>query len=175
MNPNLESRQQRLETLISQLSSSPNRDSYTNRQILITAKLCLHHLRNQIQRERNSTMTEREYLNNYFSYGQRYDRSLFDTNASASTSASTTPSSIMPLTSSNHHSSSSFAIDACNSNSPPQLNTTYDYYFHHQHAYSNINEQPPSYESLMTKSSSLPSYCNVSINPESKNGLNRLK
>lgn len=161
-------RRQRLEALINQLSSSPNRDSYHNRQILATAKYCLHQLRMQAQRER--TAAERDYLSGYFSYGQRYDRSLFDSGngggGSSSTSPTTTPSSITPLNRA-PYSASSFGINATtSSSSTPQQQLHY-----HLHHSSGVNESPPSYESLMTKSSSLPSYCHLSnVNDISSHG-----
>lgn len=199
----LESRRQRLEALIGQLSASPNRNSYHNRQILTTAKYCLHQLRSQQQQQQQqynrhrynnnnntSNTAEREYLNSYFSYGPRYDRSLFDatTSSTSSTSNSSTPSSITPLAAAapsfNSPQSSSFLL--LDENTTPNrgglLNSDVylDYhYLMHNHHHSTANEMPPPYESLMTKSSSLPSYCHLSNHSnlddltESKTDLDR--
>lgn len=174
-NPSLAAhRREQLEALINQLSLAPNRDSYHNQQILNTAKYCLHQLRQQARQVNR----ERDYLNSYFSFSNRYDGTLLDGSSSHpcsrnSTQTTNTPSSTTPLTNRqldcNHlandlviSSSSSSMVDN-NQNGGGRrcgggvgdTHRTYNCYT------GDGNELPPSYDSLMTKSSSLPSYCHL--------------
>lgn len=142
-----------LEALINQLSLGPNRDLRHNQQILNAAKYCLNQLRRQARANREiDRIRERDYLSNYFTYSNRYDRTLFQNpgyDSRNSTQTNSPSSNSPPFTDFVH------AISTTSSTS--SLSEAQSSIFN----FFNTNELPPSYESLMTKSSSLPSYYNV--------------
>jgi hypothetical protein len=130
----LNENREHLEALINQLTIGSNRDSRHNQQILNAAKHCLNQLRQRSDQER-------DHLNNYFSFSNRYDRMLFQNgydSCSNNSTQTTSPSSTTPCA----------------------FEVSFDSLVENVQNYRK-NELPPSYESLITKSSSLPSYCHV--------------
>lgn len=123
-----------LSALMNQLSDGEARTARQNQQIIDTAKYCLQQLRQNSRQSRHNR--ENECLNNYYSFNSRYDRSMSARNSSHVAHLS--------------NQAQTNCIQECVSSSSSILSNHF-----------NSNELPPSYESLMTKSSSLPSYCHL--------------
>lgn len=176
-------------SLLSQLSNGEHRSPRQHQQIIDTAKYCLQQLRIQSRinnRQYNNSNGasllngENEFLNNYYSYNSRYCRagpmpqlsttvelscSRYPSRVSAS-SLSQTPFNNHDYLSSPLPESSSSASSFDTDNSYQNINSSVYNFFNNGSGISyqqrtTINELPPPYESLISKSSSLPSYCNL--------------
>lgn len=153
-------------SLIAQLANGEARTPAQHQQMIDTAKYCLQQLRLQTRLARNNIYNnhanrEHDYLSNYFTFNSRYDRDQpanttleLSCSRNATTAFSPTDNSL-PIPES--LSSLSNADNSYNNQSVYNfLNATSMGYQR-----TSINEQPPPYESIMTKSSSLPSYCTI--------------